>query len=565
MILRPRQALLVERSLAALKAHGNTLAVAFTGAGKTIMLSAVIGQALQADAKACVLAHRDELTAQNRTKFARVNPAISTSVVDAMDKSWSGQTTFAMVPTLTREGNLAQIPTLDLMVIDEAHHATAASYRRIIDAAVAKNPKLLLMGLTATPQRGDGVGLRAVFSNVADHIRLGELIASGHLVPPRTFVVDVGTQNALSQVKKSVSDFDMAAVETIMNTVPINARVIERWREKAAGRKTIVFCSTIAHAEAVAQAFCAADVAAVSLHGQHTESERKSRLFAYEQGDVEVIVNVAVLTEGYDYPPTRCIVLLRPSSLKSTLIQMVGRGLRIVDPEEHPGVDKSDCIVLDFGTASIMHGRLEEEVQLDGKTVKDAPQKCCPKCGGFVPLHLMECPLCLYVWEVATRDEKPLLMGDFVMSEIDLLAGSNFAWVDLFGQGDTLIATGFQSWAGVFGVDGRWYAVGGGAQLPPRLLAKGERVICLAKADDWLNSHESAGSAFKTKRWLREAPSEKQLMHLPESLRSDFGLTRYQASAHLSFKFNRAAIQSAVWTAHDAVLGNRCSDMRRAA
>ena len=107
MLLRPRQKLFVERSLAALDTHGNALGVAPTGAGKTIMLSAVAGQMIgDGDAKACVLAHRDELTEQNSTKFSRVNPALTTSVVDAGEKSWKGQVTFAMVPTLARPANL---------------------------------------------------------------------------------------------------------------------------------------------------------------------------------------------------------------------------------------------------------------------------------------------------------------------------------------------------------------------------------------------------------------------------------------------------------------------------
>ena len=99
------------------------------------------------------------------------------------------------------------------------------------------------------------------------------------------------------------------------------------------------------------------------------------------------MVNVAVLTEGYDYTPTSCVVLLRPSSYKSTFIQMVGRGLRTVDPEEFPGVIKSDCLVLDFGTASLMHGSLEQEVNLDGHLHDGpAPTKDCPDCGAVVPL-----------------------------------------------------------------------------------------------------------------------------------------------------------------------------------
>ncbi|RFU14347.1 hypothetical protein DZD18_02210 [Rhodobacteraceae bacterium W635] len=155
MLLRPRQKQFVERSLSALETHGNALGVAPTGAGKTIMLSAVAGRAVDgSDARACVLAHRDELTNQNRSKFARINPEITTSVVDAREKAWNGQVTFAMVPTLARSSNLDALPALDLLVIDEAHHAAAESYRRIIDRARDRNPDCRVYGVTATPTPG---------------------------------------------------------------------------------------------------------------------------------------------------------------------------------------------------------------------------------------------------------------------------------------------------------------------------------------------------------------------------------------------------------------------------
>ena len=114
MRLRPRQKTFVERSVAALASRGNTLGVAPTGAGKTIMLSAVTGEMIGDGAKACVLAHRDELTAQNRAKFQRVVPGVATSVIDATEKSWGGQVAFAMVPTLARTSNLADMPRLEI-------------------------------------------------------------------------------------------------------------------------------------------------------------------------------------------------------------------------------------------------------------------------------------------------------------------------------------------------------------------------------------------------------------------------------------------------------------------
>src|SRR6056297_90533 len=401
MLLRPRQKQFVERSLSALETHGNALGVAPTGAGKTIMLSAVAGRAVGgSDAKACVLAHRDEMTSQNRAKFARINPEIATSVVDAREKAGDGQVTFAMVPTLARSSNLDALPTLDLLVIDEAHHAAAESYRRIIDRARDRNPDCRVYGVTATPNRGDRKALRPVFSNVADQIRIGELIASGNLVPPRTFVIDVGVQEELGQVRKSVDDFDMEAVDAIMNRALVTEAVIRHWKKKAGDRQTVVFCSTVDHARNVAAAFAAAGAPSGLVHGDMSAGERRATLAAYAAGEVQVIVNVAVLTEGWDHPPTSCVVLLRPSSYKSTMIQMVGRGLRTVDPAEHPGVIKTDCVILDFGTSSLTHGTLEQDVDLDGKSeTAEAPCKTCPACQADIPLASMECPLCGYLWE----------------------------------------------------------------------------------------------------------------------------------------------------------------------
>ena len=483
-----------------------------------------------------------------------MNPGISTSVVDAGQKSWGGQVTFAMVPTLTRQTNLGAMPALDLLVIDEAHHAVADSYRRIIDHALDRNPACRIYGLTATPNRGDKVGLRQVFSNVADQIRLGELIASGHLVPPRTFIIDVGVQDELRAVRRSGDDFDMGEVARVMDTVPVTEAVVKHWQEKAGGRQTVAFCSTVVHAEHVSAAFNAAGVPTFMVTGDMPEGERRSVLAAYARGEARIVVNVAVLTEGWDHPPTSCVVLLRPSSFKGTMIQMVGRGLRTVDPTEHPGVVKRDCIVLDFGTSSQLHGCLEQDVDLDSQPGEgEPPTKTCPSCEAEVPIAVMECPICGHAFEPRGRDTTPLT--DFVMTEIDLLRRSAFQWCDLFGDDAALLANGFNGWAGIFFLNGAWHAVGGAKEERPRLLSIGERLVALAAADDWLNTYETDESAHKSRRWLREPPTERQLIHLPPQARADLGMTRYQAWALFTFKFNRLAIQHLVRSAQPAALG----------
>ena len=548
MILRPRQQDLVSRAVPALQRHGNTLAVAPTGAGKTVMLSAIVGDVLKKSPhqKACILAHRDELTFQNRDKFHRVNPHLSTSVFDASEKSWEGAATFAMVQTLSRDPNLQTLPPLDILVIDEAHHACAESYQRVIKQAQGQNAGVKILGMTATANRGDKKGLRPIFSNVADQITIEELIASGHLVPPRTFVMDVGVRDALKKVRKSGDDYDMAAVSEIMNTSPVNHAVIHHWKEKAINRQTVVFCSTVQHAQDVMGSFLTTGVAAVMVHGEMGDAEREQVLRAYSSGAAQVIVNVAVLTEGWDNPPTSCVVLLRPSSYKSTMIQMIGRGLRTINPEEYPDVVKTDCIVLDFGTSSLFHGHLEDQINLDGKESGsgEAPTKFCPECAGEIPWAVQECPLCGHIFEQKEKETVFLTHDQFIMKEIDLIRKrSPFMWINP-EHSKLLCANGFNVWSGVFFHNDRWVALGAFKKQPAQVLATGEQNVCLSAANDFMNIHESERTAYKSKDWLSLPPSENQLKWLPEY--RDQPINRYEAGVLMTLKFNNKHIRQAL-------------------
>ena len=545
----------MQNSVAALKEHGNTIGIAPTGAGKTLMLSAVAGEFLKGNSKALILAHRDELTSQNEKKFLRINPEISTSVFDAKRKSFAGQAVFGMVQTLSRRENLELIPIIHLLVIDEGHHSVSPSYRNIINGIKEKNPSVLVYGVTATPNRGDKKDLGDIFSNVADQITISELIASGHLVRPKTYIIDVGTQSDLKNVKKTAGDFDMAAVEKIMNKLPITEEVFAKWHELAGNRKTVIFCSTIDHAKSVAKVFNSKGVKTVFISGELSDSERKSVLSEFEQGDAQVIVNVAVLTEGWDYQPTSCVVLLRPSSFKSTMIQMIGRGLRVVDNELYPETIKEDCIVLDFGTSSLIHGSLEVDVDLSiAKTQKKKSeprfQKQCPSCSMLIPSASNSCPLCDYEFVTTpdTDSEKEELSG-FSMSEIDLLTQrSNFQWCNIFDDGAALMASGFNAFSGVFFLNDHWYAVGG-TEFGIKVLSAGSREICLAQADDFLNENETADNAHKTNRWLNESASTRQLQCLPQQYRNDYSITKYKAANLLKFYFNKTSIQKLLFEA----------------
>ena len=309
------------------------------------------------------------------------------------------------------------------------------------------NNNTLIAGFTATPNRGDRKGIRAIFSNCADQITLKELIDAGHLVPPRAFAVDLGVNDELAKVKKTMSDYDMEEVAEVMNKSVINEEVVRNWKERAGDRQTIVFASNIAHAQAVTDTFVNAGIKAELVTGETPTEQRKGILRRLDTRETQVVVNVAVLTEGFDCQIVSCIVLLRPCSFKSTLIQMIGRGLRTVDPELYPGVVKTDCVVMDFGISLAVHGDINTTVNLDGVETDgegDAPTKKCPICEAVVPAAVKFCPFCDYEFIVEIPTDKEIITSAELL-EMDILQASPFQWIDLFGSGRAMAAGGFSA------------------------------------------------------------------------------------------------------------------------
>ena len=555
MLLRSRQQEFVDKCMVALANNDNTLGVAPTGAGKTIMLSTVIGEMHKQNPnlKACVLAHRDELTAQNEEKFKWFNPAISTSIVDSYGKSWDGNVTFAMVQTLSRENNLKEMPPVDLLVIDEAHHVTAPSYKNILEHAYQANPNLKLLGVTATPERGDKSSLGEIFNNCCDQIKIGELILTGNLVRPVTFAIDMGnvTEKLKALRTRGKGDYSDDEVASILDSEPLNSEVIRHWREKAGDRKTVVFCSNIAHARNVTNSFNASSIPAALITGEMTKEQRSLVFENMTKGEIRVIVNVAVLTEGWDYPPISCVVLLRQSSYKSTMVQMIGRGLRTIDPAIYPDIIKRDCVVLDFGISTILHGSLDQMINLSSK---NKGFRICPSCKKKIPKEAEECPLCnadlVEQDQVEDKEKKAKrVLSSFEMAEIDLLERVNFHFTEF--EDDTLLASGFNSWAYVHRKGDLWFAVGGRQEriytastwlnnepmpdIPTRVIYQGEKLEAIAAANDFLSLYEKEETAMKSAKWRDEKPTERQLNIIPLSYKADESLTRGDASAIITY------------------------------
>lgn len=551
MLLRHYQSGVVTNCLQALKKHGNTLLVSATGTGKTVMLSAIVGHEINGHGRALILAHRDELTAQNSATFSRVNPAVSTSYYNANGKSWRGQVTFGMVQTLCGADNLATMPPLDMVVVDECHHVASDSYMRIVGRAKEQNPRVKILGVTATPERSDRRGLRGVFNNVADVVTIGEMVQAGHLVPPRAMVIDIGTQQQLRALKPRAEDYNQAEVEAIQNTRFHNRQIIDKWLELASDRQTVVFCSTIQHAEDVRDAFRDAGIAAEAVHGNIGAKERRETLKGFDSGAFRVLCNPMILTEGWDCPVCSCVVLLRVSSHKSTMIQMIGRGLRKLDPKRYPGQIKKDCVVLDFGISLLSHGDLEADIRLRETRAsgekEEAQKKKCPNCGAEQPVQVRVCPLCGYEYKIALDiigeyDEQ----AELRLIEIELINKSPFRWVSLWESDKVLVTNGFEAWAAVCSTDGENYFAIGGKGRMAEALTIANRMGAIASADDFMRQNETSASAKKAARWMVDPASDRQ-----NELINRFGwggglMTKVEAGAYLTFAFNRGAIEKII-------------------
>lgn len=543
MILRPRQEEFVSKCLAALGEKGNTLAIASTGFGKTVALSSVISNF----GSSLVLQHRDVLVEQNRRTFKRISRAPSDLFVANRKRFVRNGHTFAMVQTLVR--NLEKMAPVEIIATDEAHHAAAKSYRLIYERAQELNPAVKMFGVTATPERGDGKALREIYNNVADVVTLTELIQAGLLVRPRTFVIDCGLRDELRKVRVTASDFDMGEVEKIMDKMAVNDRIFDEWKRLAGDRRTVAFCSTVEHARHVVETFKNGGISAELVHGGMPESECEAIKKRLESGETQFVANVAKWTEGFDVQPIGCVILIRPCSHKSTVIQMIGRGLRTVDPERFPGVIKDDCVVLDFGYSLLTHGDINADPTL-GEDKKDPKPRTCPQCEAVIPPRVYECPLCGAEIEKEERNlvapQNREALTDFKMLEVELLEISPFRWEEVW---DNLVflANGLTAWAACINLRGRWVSVGAEDKGPVHVLSNNaERFVSLAAADDFLRTKGDKSNARKSKSWLSLPASEKQLQTLGLNPFSGFGVNRYRASCLLTWRFNERNIRAAL-------------------
>jgi len=317
------------------------LAVLPTGCGKTIIFSEL---ARRMRRKALILAHRDELIRQAADKVHMVWPEAAIGIVKGKDNQYHHKNVVcASVQTLSREKRLRQVISEDfgLLVIDEAHRTMAQTYLDIINhlGFGENNPQRLLFGCTATAFRMDGQGLGHVYQKIVYSASILTMIRAGYLSDIRGYRAQTDTD--LSSVGTRNGDYIESQLARAVNTDKRNKLVVDSYFNYAYGRKAIAFCANVQHAEDLALMFRENGIEARSLSGSTPEEERTEALSAFSRGEIQLLTNCNLFTEGFDEPGIGCILMCRPTKSSTLYTQCIGRGTR-----RHPG--KADCIVIDF-------------------------------------------------------------------------------------------------------------------------------------------------------------------------------------------------------------------------
>jgi superfamily II DNA or RNA helicase len=391
---------------------GAVLLVAPTGSGKTAVGCHFVKQAVEQGKRCLWLAHRSELIRQASQRLAqdyRVRHGIIKAGLADYDPRFPVQ--IASVQTLARR---EPVEGVGLLVVDEAHHATADTYLRIIES----HTNAIVLGLTATPWRLTGRQLGSLFDGIVAVANYPFLIGQGFLVRPRVFLpADLPD---FSTVRLLGGDYDEDQAAAIMEHPKLVGDVLAQWRKHAfkggKPRSTIIFACNVAHSIHIVRIFREAGIAAEHLDSQVTEKEREAILERLARGQTTVVSNVVILSEGFDCPSVSCAIVARPTASRTLFIQMLGRALRPC-----PEVGKSDCIILDHAANSLRHGliseivsyELEEGDLLDASTPTRSPCKKCPACHAVVPTSAQVCSECNHSFSLG-RKLPDVVVGELV-------------------------------------------------------------------------------------------------------------------------------------------------------
>lgn len=358
MILRPYQQDLVHRVSQAFRRGRAGVMQMATGGGKTACAATIIERAVAKGRRVVFAAHLDTLVGDTYARI--VKAGVHAGYVQAGRPSDpTAPTQVASLATLYSRG---ERPPADLIIVDECHRAPSASPREILESY----GKAWILGLTATPQRGDGQPLGEIFDWMECGPTVRELIAQGYLVP----------------------------ADVLAPIVPVDALVtepVEAYLAHCKGRRAIVFAANVNHAEWIAYGLTARGVPAAVITGETPRAEREAARTMLVEGGLSALVSVNVFVEGWDCPSVDAVILAREFSVVGSFLQAIGRGLR-------PAPGKTDCVVVDLRGSVNLHGLPDEDRawSLTGKPKRTealAALRRCLKCAAiFRPART--CPRC---------------------------------------------------------------------------------------------------------------------------------------------------------------------------
>lgn len=392
MNLRPYQLELCKSVEDNWRESQSVLATMFTGLGKTICFAEMVKRAHPR--RSMVVAHREELIFQARDKI-RAHTGLEMEVEmgdyrasceSALFSKSSG--IVSSIQTLTAGGDgggrMSKFDPadFDLLIIDECHHATADTYRRVIKY-FSQNEKLKILGVTATPDRADEEALGQIFESVAFEYEAEDAIRDGWLVPVSQQFATVGELD-FSQVGTTAGDLNGADLDAVMTAEKPLYAVADASFASIGNRRSLAFCASVNHARMLSEIFNRYRAGmAMFIHGKTPKEDRRRILAEFADGKIQVVCNCGVLTEGYDDVGVEYIIMARPTKSRSLYAQMLGRGTRplagIVDSYSSPmgrrlairQSAKPQCVVLDFAGNSGKH-KLVSAADILGGKVSDA-------------------------------------------------------------------------------------------------------------------------------------------------------------------------------------------------
>lgn len=340
-----------------------------TGAGKTPTAAAIIASARARSRRVILLAGRLELLDQAARKLADAGVTDVRVIQAENDSAPDAAVIVASVQTLASKKWQGNLPPADLAVIDECHHVAAKTWAEIARFYPVR------LGLTATPERGDGSALSDMFDAIVVGSTVSELTALGHLVPCRVY-----------------------APPAIMSPRELAMEPVDAYQRYAAGTKSVVFAVTVKHAEKLAAEFRARGIGAEHVAGDM--SSRPDVIARHARGEFPVLVNVSLVVEGYDDPALASAIFAKRFTHVGGYLQAIGRTLR-------PHASKTGAVVVDLCGSALVHGTpdVEREYSLTGKAISKADRlaiRQCAACGG-VSTGRPACPYCSSQFPIATR------------------------------------------------------------------------------------------------------------------------------------------------------------------